>query len=65
MASNTYGCGRLGWDPTLSSAEINREWAAMTFPSLTEDEAVLSTVVSTVVSILERSWQVSVTPVLS
>eukprot|EP01043_Picozoa_sp_COSAG02_P006511 COSAG02_NODE_186_length_30414_cov_24.815372_12_plen_976_part_00 len=58
VASNTYGCGRLGWDPTLSSAEINAEWTAMTFPPLSELDAPLDTVVSTVTSILERSWQV-------
>eukprot|EP01045_Picozoa_sp_COSAG04_P000082 COSAG04_NODE_2_length_56781_cov_25.092252_6_plen_347_part_00 len=58
VASNTYGCGRLGWDPALTSAEINAEWAAMTFPPLSEADAVLSTVVATVTSILERSWEV-------
>ena len=30
--SNTYGFGRLSWDPTQSAEAINREWAAMTFP---------------------------------
>ena len=30
--SNTYGFGRLSWDPTQSAESINREWAAMTFP---------------------------------
>lgn len=30
-ASNTFGCGRLAWDPTLTASEINKEWAAMTF----------------------------------
>ena len=57
VASNAYGCGRLGWDPTLSSAEINAEWAAMTFPDVSGASHVLSDVVSTVTSILERSWE--------
>ena len=58
VASNTYGCGRLGWDLSLSSAEINAEWAAMTFPPVSDGSHVLSEVVSTVTSILERSWAV-------
>lgn len=58
VASNTYGCGRLAWDPSQPSAEINAEWAAMTFPPLESLDAPLDTVVSTVTSILERSWQV-------
>jgi alpha-glucuronidase len=57
VASNAYGCGRLGWDPTLSSAAINAEWAAMTFPDASGAAHVLSDVVSTVTSILERSWE--------
>ena len=32
-ASNSYGFGRLAWDPTLSAAAVHREWAAMTFPA--------------------------------
>ena len=59
VASNTYGCGRLGWDPTLSSAEINSEWAAMTFPAVSAAAHLqLAEVVSTITSILERSWTV-------
>ena len=30
--SNTYGFGRLAWDPTASSRDINEEWTRMTFP---------------------------------
>ena len=32
-AANTYACGRLAWDPTLSAEAIDREWATMTFPA--------------------------------
>jgi len=35
-ASNSYGFGRLSWDPTLSAEEINGEWARMTFPQQQE-----------------------------
>ena len=55
-ASNTYGCGRLAWDPTLSASDINREWAAMTFGEDATSTADKAEVVATVVSILDRSW---------
>ena len=29
--ANTYGFGRLAWDPTRSSESINRDWAQMVF----------------------------------
>ena len=29
--SNTFGFGRLSWDPTLTAAEINKEWTLLTF----------------------------------
>ena len=50
-ASNTYSCGRLGWDPTLQPEQIDREWASMTFNSA-------KAIVDTVVDILGRSWLV-------
>ena len=39
--ANWYAFGRLAWDPTLSSEEIARQWAAMTF---SEDDAFLGAV---------------------
>ena len=45
-ASNTFGCGRLAWDPTLSASEINREWAAMTFADDVTNDADKAQVVA-------------------
>ena len=28
---NFYGFGRLSWDPDLTAAQIQKEWAGMTF----------------------------------
>ena len=30
-AANTYGYGRLAWDPTLSAEDVTREWVEMTW----------------------------------
>ena len=48
--SNTYGYGRLAWDPDLSSKEITYEWVKMTFG---EDPEV----VKTISEILLSSWK--------
>lgn len=53
-AANTYACGRLAWDPELPAGAVDREWAAMTFPS----NATSSPVVDAVVGILGVSWRV-------
>ena len=50
-ASNIYGFGRLGWDPTQSADEINLEWAGMTFGG----GAVAETISS---KILQPSWEI-------
>lgn len=55
-ASNTYGCGRLSWDPTLTAADIHHEWAAMTFATPTSTGREREGVLRTVASILDRSW---------
>lgn len=47
-----YACGRLAWDPTLPAEDIDREWAAMTFPSSGP------AVIDVVADILARSWLV-------
>jgi hypothetical protein len=31
-ASNTFGFGKLAWDPTRTAESVNAEWAAATFP---------------------------------
>lgn len=33
--SNTYAFGRIAWEPTLSSATVNSQWAAQTFGAQT------------------------------
>eukprot|EP00935_MAST-01C_sp_MAST-1C-sp1_P002178 g2178.t1 len=53
--SNTFGCGRLGWDPTLTADAIHREWAQLTFPT-TPSSSARAVVTDTVASILQRSW---------
>jgi len=40
-AANWYAFGRLAWDPSLSSEDIAREWAAQTF---TRDPEALGTI---------------------
>ncbi len=47
--ANLYGFGRLAWDPDLTSAQIADEWTRLTFGH--DDQ-----VVSTVTSLLLRSW---------
>ena len=32
--SNTYGFGRLAWNPLVTSKTINTEWSLMTFPKI-------------------------------
>jgi alpha-glucuronidase len=48
--SNTYGYGRLAWNPDLSSKEITDEWVKMTFGKDPE-------VVKTISDILLSSWK--------
>jgi len=49
--ANLFACGRLGWDPSMNPAEIDREWAEMTF-------TMNKKVVDTVVDIVQRTWEV-------
>jgi len=63
--ANTYGFGRLAWDPTQAAEDINREWAQMTFPSMPSTSPERSPtappdtkVVNTVVKILSRTREV-------
>jgi len=56
-AANTYGCGRMAWDPTLKAIQVDREWALMTFPG-EGTQRTGNVVVDTVVDILQRSWLV-------
>ena len=51
--SNIFGFGRIAWDPWLSSDEIHREFAAMTFPSASDASPG---VIDTVSGILQKSW---------
>ena len=39
--ANTYGFGRLAWDPTTSAKEITRDWVKMTF---SHDKKVVDTI---------------------
>ena len=60
-ASNTYACGRLAWNPTLTAQEVDEEWALMTFPLVKANIAANSTanknpVVDVVIDILQKSW---------
>lgn len=48
--ANTYGYGRLAWNPTLSSEEITGEWVKMTFGHDPE-------VVDTISDMLLGSWR--------
>ena len=49
-AANTHGFGRLAWDHTLAVADIAAEWTKLTF-------GLEERVVSTVVPMLQSSWQ--------
>lgn len=49
--ANTYGYGRLAWDPDLASERITEEWVKMTFGHDPE-------VVETVSSMLLDSWRI-------
>ena len=42
-AANTYGCGRLAWDPMVSADDVNTEWARLTFPPASADDAAAAT----------------------
>ena len=53
--SNTYGFGRLGWEPSTSSEEIHSDWAKQTF-GLTEESQAGG--LESVVSIMEDGWEV-------
>ena len=64
-ASNTYACGRLAWNPTLTAKEVDEEWALMTFPSSfksnvksnnTSNNIQTNPVVDVVIDILQKSW---------
>ena len=65
-ASNTYACGRLAWNPTLTAKEVDEEWALMTFPSSfksnvksnkqTSNNIQTNPVVDVVIGILQKSW---------
>ena len=48
-AANTYGYGRLAWDPTLSAEQVTREWVEATW-------GTDPTVVSGVTGLLLGSW---------
>ena len=50
--SNTYGFGRLAWDPALSAAAVNREWTLLTF-----GVAAPAATVDGVVGVLEQGWE--------
>jgi alpha-glucuronidase len=50
-AANTYGYGRLAWDPTLSAKDVTREWVEMTW-SPNDDAAS-----DALVSLLLGSWE--------
>eukprot|EP00746_Dinoflagellata_sp_MGD_P039578 gnl/MRDRNA2_/MRDRNA2_195534_c0_seq1.p1 gnl/MRDRNA2_/MRDRNA2_195534_c0~~gnl/MRDRNA2_/MRDRNA2_195534_c0_seq1.p1 ORF type:complete len:580 (-),score=88.83 gnl/MRDRNA2_/MRDRNA2_195534_c0_seq1:16-1638(-) len=52
--SNTYGFGRLAWDPFQSAATINHEWVKMTFPTKNDSELVTNTIMN----ILQESRRV-------
>jgi len=53
--SNTYGFGRLGWEPSTSSEEIHSDWAKQTFGLAQESQAGG---LESVVSIMEDGWEV-------
>jgi alpha-glucuronidase len=50
--ANTYGFGRLAWDPTLSSPAVNREWTLLTLGATAPTATVEG-----VVDILEQGWE--------
>jgi alpha-glucuronidase len=49
--ANTYGYGRLAWNPNLSAEAITHEWVLMTFGTDPQ-------VVNTISAMLLRSWKV-------
>ena len=51
VASNLYGFGRLSWDTDLTSEQIAKEWALLTFSHAEK-------VQSTIIDILMKSWPV-------
>ena len=54
--SNTYGFGRLSWDPSQTSEEVNREWSKLSFPAKEGLKPAESTlVVDTITDILQKS----------
>jgi alpha-glucuronidase len=50
-AANTYGYGRLAWDPDLNAKTIAEQWTRMTFGNDPQ-------VVKTVTDMLMRSWEI-------
>jgi alpha-glucuronidase len=50
--ANTYGFGRIAWEPTRSAESINQDWTKMAFGP--DDKMVIDTVTS----MLQRSWSV-------
>ena len=50
-AANTYGYGRLAWDPTLSAEDVTREWVEMTWSPADESAS------DALVSLLLGSWE--------
>lgn len=51
--SNTYAFGRMAWDPTLSSAAVNGQWARQTFGSATPAPTLAG-----IEHILDVGWEV-------
>ena len=49
--SNTYGFGRLAWEPTASSKAIHRDWARQSF-GLQQDSRSLDALVG----LMEDTW---------
>ena len=57
--SNTYGFGRLSWDPSQTSEEVNREWSKLSFPAKEGLKPAESTlVVDTITDILQKSREI-------
>ncbi len=50
-AANTYGYGRLAWDPDLEAGTIAEQWTRMTFGNDPQ-------VVKTITDMLMRSWEI-------
>jgi alpha-glucuronidase len=47
--ANTYGFGRLAWNPDLTSEEITNEWIEQTFGNIEKVKSIIS-------KILQSSW---------